>query len=175
SVYGQKLDETMDKWPLLIDLDGMVGADPSKWNAVMEIRTTDDDPDASEAVWTDWHEAATGDVAARAYQMRLQLSSIDENITPIVARAELTVDMPDRILSGNNIVVPVAGKRIGFDPPYYGLTGVSISAQGLRFGDFYEIANKDESGFDIVFKDQSGTPVERSFDYVAVGYGKVHA
>ncbi|TCT42792.1 host specificity protein J [Martelella mediterranea] len=175
SVYGQELDETMDKWPLLINLDGMVGADPSKWNAVMEIRTTDEDPDASEAVWTDWHEAATGDVAARAYQVRLQLSSIDENITPIVARAELTVDMPDRILSGNNIVVPVAGKRIGFDPPYYGLTGVSISAQGLRFGDFYEIANKDESGFDIVFKDQSGTPVERSFDYVAVGYGKVHA
>ncbi|QQM32202.1 hypothetical protein JET14_08720 [Martelella lutilitoris] len=126
-------------------------------------------------MWSDWREAATGDVATRAYQMRLALSSVDDNITPIVARAELTVDMPDRILSGNNLAVPTGGRRIGFDPPYFGLTGLSVSAQGLRFGDFYEIANKDESGFDIVFKDQSGTPVERTFDYVAAGYGKVHA
>ncbi|TNB46799.1 host specificity protein J [Martelella lutilitoris] len=175
SVYGQDVDDTMVKWPVLSALDGIVGADASKWNAVMEMRTTDDDPDDAGARWSDWREAATGDVAARAYQMRLLLSSVDDNITPIVARAELTVDMPDRILSGNNLAVPAQGRRIGFAPPYFGLTGLSVSAQGLRFGDFYEIANKDESGFDIVFKDQSGTPVERSFDYVAAGYGKVHA
>ncbi|MAM09115.1 MAG: hypothetical protein CML23_01355 [Rhizobiaceae bacterium] len=175
SVYGQDVDDTMSKWPVLSALDGIVGADASKWNAVMEMRTTDDDPDDAGALWSDWREAATGDVAARAYQMRLILSSVDDNITPIVARAELTVDMPDRILSGNNLAVPSGGRRIGFDPPYFGLTGLSVSAQGLRFGDYYEIANKDESGFDIVFKDQSGAPVERTFDYVAAGYGKVHA
>ncbi|MBB4120683.1 host specificity protein J [Martelella radicis] len=175
SVYGQDLDDTMAKWPVLSALDGIVGADASKWNVVMEMRTTDDDPESVGIVWSDWREAATGDVAARAYQMRLMLSSVDDNITPIVARAELTVDMPDRILSGNNLAVPTGGRRIDFDPPYFGLTGLSVSAEGLRFGDFYEIANKDESGFDIVFKDRSGTPVGRSFDYVAAGYGKVHA
>ncbi|WP_319520187.1 phage tail protein [uncultured Martelella sp.] len=175
SVYGQDIDNTLVKWPVLSRLDAMVGADASKWNAVMEMRTTDDDPEATDATWSDWREAATGDVSARAYQMRLLLSSLDSNITPVVARAELTVDMPDRILSGNNIPVTAEGRHIGFNPPYHGLTGLSVSAQGLRFGDYYELTGKGEAGFDIIFKDQSGTPVERSFDYVAVGYGKVHA
>ncbi len=172
SVYGQVLDDVMARWPVLGEMDGLVGADASKWDAVLEMRTTDEDPSAPDAPWSDWRAATVGDVAARGYRARLRLSTSDRNITPIVARAELRVDMPDRILTGTDIPAPTGGRRIDFVPPYCGLTGVSISAQGLRSGDIYEITGKDTRGFDIRFRDRSGRPVERIFDYLAIGYGK---
>ncbi|WP_176086673.1 phage tail protein [Martelella sp. HB161492] len=175
SVYGQDLDDTMSKWPVLINLEGMVGADASKWSAIMEMRSTEDDPADTGATWSDWEEVITGDVVARGYQMRIQLASTDSNITPIVARAELTVDMPDRIISGNDLVVGTSGRRIDFDPPYHGMTGFSISAQGLATGDTYAITAKSKAGFTIIFRDQSGNAVTRSFDFVATGYGKANA
>ncbi|MGY5791904.1 host specificity factor TipJ family phage tail protein len=153
------------------DFFGDIG---SKWNVGVEISITEDDP-AGAPVWSDWSQFVTGDISARGYRFRARLESSQVDVTPIVDGIAVTVDMPDRVIAGNNIVVPGGGLLVSFSPAFKHLQGVSIAAQGLQTGDVYEInpTLKDETGFHIEFKNASGTPIARSFDYVAKGYGTV--
>lgn len=169
--YGDNLNNTIGSWTSLAAVKSLSGADSTDWGVVMEIRTTLADP-ADDAGWSDWREAVTGDVHARAFERRLRLSSTNRAVTPVVTRARLMIDMPDRIVSGNDLVVPVDGLRVAFSPPYKRLTGLSIAAQGMATGDFYELTDKGEAGFSIRFMNAAGDAVARTFDYVAAGYGR---
>ena len=173
SVFGVDVRNVMSTWTSLSSLTSISGTDPTVWSCVLQERHTSDDPESPGVVWTDWAESITGDVTARAYQLRLLLSSTSPNVTPIVRRAELTVDMPDRLIDGNDIIVPPGGTRIVFSPPYKALKGMGIVPQELQTGDFWEVTNKDQTGFDIIFKNSSGVSVERSLDFVANGYGRI--
>jgi len=52
---------------------------------------------------------------------------------------------------------------------------VGISASNLSSGDYYAITSKSASGFTITFYNSSDVAVDRTFDYVAKGYGEVAA
>ena len=51
------------------------------------------------------------------------------------------------------------------------LEGLGISADNLATGDFYIISAKSATGFTIKFSNSSGSVVDRTFGYVAKGYG----
>ncbi|PTM92861.1 host specificity factor TipJ family phage tail protein [Mycoplana dimorpha] len=146
------------------------GAIGGLWDVAVEVSTSDDDPGGAPH-WSDWVPLVTGDVAARAYRFRARLESSQSDVTPVVAGLTVTVDMPDRVIAGDDIVVPSEGLSIPFSPAFKRLQGVSFAAQGLATGDTYEITGKTEAGFTIAFKNAAGTPVSRSLDYVAKGYG----
>jgi len=55
------------------------------------------------------------------------------------------------------------------------LQGVGIAAQNLNSGDYYAITAKSATGFTITFYNSSNAAVDRTFDYVAKGYGEVAA
>jgi hypothetical protein len=151
------------------DFFGDIG---SKWNVGVEVSTTEEDPVLAPA-WSDWAALVTGDVSARAYRFRARLESQQPDITPIVDAITVTVDMPDRVIAGNDIVVPSGGVGVSFSPAFKHLQGVSIAAQGLATGDYYLITAKSETGFNIAFKNAAGADISRTFDYVAKGYGNV--
>lgn len=173
SVFGADLRNVMLSWTSLSSVASISGTDPTVWDCELQERHTNDDPTSPGAVWSDWTESITGDITARAFQMRLVLSTNAPNVTPIVRRAELTVDMPDRLIDGNDIVVPAGGIRIDFEPPYKALKGMGIVPQELQTGDYFEVTAKDRTGFNIIFKNSSGVSVERSLDFVANGYGRI--
>lgn len=125
------------------------------------------------ADWTDWAEFTAGNEQFRSEQYRLFMRSLQPGISPSVPTLGVTIDMPDRVIAQNDLVVPVTGLRIDFTPPLKKLDGLAIVAQDLATGDYYEVTNKDENGFDIAFFNAAGTPIERTFDYVAKGYGRV--
>ncbi|WP_230531122.1 host specificity factor TipJ family phage tail protein [Microvirga roseola] len=143
----------------------------STWGVVFEARTTNDDP-AGAPVWSDWRPVVIGDVTAQAFEFRLRLLSYEHGVTPLVTRLEALIDMPDRQEGGNDLAVPAAGLRVDFVPPFRGLKGLGITAQGLTTGDTWTVTNKSEEGFDIRFFNASGTAVARSLDFVATGYGR---
>jgi len=144
----------------------------SSWDLNVEISTTADDP-AGGPAWSDWAPLVTGDVSARAYRFRAVLESRQLDVTPVVTTITVSVDMPDRIIAGNDIAIPVGGMTISFLPAYRHLQGVSIAAQGMQTGDTYDITGKGEAGFHMEFKNAGGASVSRTFDYVAKGYGSV--
>lgn len=147
-------------------------ASESLWDVSVEISTTNDNP-AGAPLWSDWTELVAADISARGYRFRAKLQSLQFDVTPVVTGLSVTVDMPDRVIAENDLVVPTGGLTINFSPPYFALSGVSISAQGLQTGDYYQITAKDADGFTIIFRNAAGAAVTRTFDYVAKGYGSV--
>lgn len=145
---------------------------PEDWSVTLQFRSTNSDPLASPSDFTEWRDFVVGDVTARAFEFRIILRANEYGVTPIVTSLKVNIDMPDRIISEKDLTCTVAGLRVDFIPPFRGLTGSGIAAQDLATGDYYEVSSKDETGFNIIFKDVSDNPVERTFDYVAAGYGR---
>ena len=86
-----------------------------------------------------------------------------------VAALSVTVDMPDRIASNNDLACPAPGLTVTFAVPFYAVPAVGITAQGMATGDYYSIS-KTEADFDIQFFNAGGTGVARTFDYIARSY-----
>jgi len=136
----------------------------------IEARHTQDNPSGT-PTWSDWQSFAVTDVRARAIQFRAKLSTTDQQATPKVTQLSVNVDMPDRTVSGNDIVSGAGAKVVTFSQGFKATPAIGIGAQDMQTGDYYEIASKSRMGFTITFKNSSGTAISRSFDYVAKGYG----
>jgi hypothetical protein len=138
------------------------------------VALTNDDP-AGSPTWSDWKEFVVGDYTARALKFKADLISLDEQATPAIRELSVTVDMPDRITADNDIASGTAagGKAVTFNPAFKDLQGLAIVAENMATGDFYDIVSKDATGFTIRFKNSGGTVVDRTFDYVAKGYGEL--
>jgi len=136
----------------------------------IEARHTQDNPSGT-PTWSAWQSFAVTDIRARAIQFRAKLSTTDEQATPKVTQLSVSVDMPDRTVSGNDIVSGAGAKVVTFAQGFRETPAIGIGAQDMQTGDYYEITSKSRAGFTITFKDSSGTAVSRSFDYVAKGYG----
>jgi hypothetical protein len=169
---GERITADFFAAPDFFAASDFFGVDASQWDVTVEVRATSDDPSGS-PVWSAWAPLVIGDVTARAFQFRAVLNSYDPAVTPLVSGLAVTVDMPDRVLAGNDIAVPAAGLAIPFTPPFRALQGVAVSAEGLATGDRYEITAKSQAGFTIRFFNSAGAGVARTFDYVAKGYGAV--
>lgn len=170
--YGLSPSDDFFEVADFFEVDDFFRFDPANWLVSLEVRYTTDDPGSSSAVWSDWETFTQSDYTARAFEFRLYMGTLEEGLTPLVTNLSITVDMPDRVEAGNDLVVTTAGRRIDFDPPFLGFSGVGIAAQDMATGDYYTITGKGVTGFDIIFRDAGGTPIERTFDYVAKGYGR---
>lgn len=138
-------------------------------SARLYVRTTADDPKGA-PTWSAWQEFAVGDYSARGFEFRLDLATSYATHNVVVTSLSVTVDMPDRVESGEDIVSGAGAYRVTYVLPFMAAPAVGITAQDMATGDFYQISNKDEEGFDIVFKNAGGSAVSRTFDFMAKGY-----
>jgi hypothetical protein len=142
------------------------GDTPANCEAHLEIATS-----TNNVTYTAFRNFVVGDYNARYLKFRMVLISRDLSSTPVVSALSVTVDMPDRIFSGNDITSGTGTYSIVFTNPYYSSSyAVGITAQGLSTGDYYLLTNKTTSGFDIAFKDSSNTGISKTFDYITKGY-----
>jgi predicted phage tail protein len=156
------------------DFDG----DPDSFddtNVELWVSTTDDDPNSSPAIWSAYRKFFVGDYKARGFRFKAVLTSTDETASPLLKTLTISVDMPDRVIGGDDIVsgTGAGGYSVVFTPSFKVSPSIGIMGQNLQQGDFYEIPTKSASGFTIRFKNSSGTVVSRQFDFVAKGYGEL--
>jgi hypothetical protein len=157
------------------DFDGSPNAFDDT-NVELQVSVTEDDP-AGTPTWSDFRKFFVGDYKARGLRFRAILTSRDAQASPSISALSVTVDMPDRVTSGDDITSGTAagGKVVNFVPAFKVAPAIGIAAQNLTSGDYYEIVSKTASGFTIRFKNSGGTVVDRTFDYTAVGYGELAA
>ena len=163
------------------DFDSAIGefdGDPDAFddtNVELWVATTDDDPNSSPAIWSAYRKFFVGDYKARGFKFKAVLTSTDDTASPILKTLTIAVDMPDRVIGGDDIVsgTGAGGYSVVFTPSFKVSPSIGIMGQNLQQGDFYEIPTKSASGFTIRFKNSSGTVVSRTFDYVAKGYGEL--
>ena len=141
-------------------------------NVILQLATTDDDP-AGTPTWSAWQDFIVGDYEARAFKFRAILNSETINATPNVSSLSVTADMPDRTIAVADTASGTGGKAMTFSPSFKTLSGLGISAQGLASGDYYDITSKTATGFTIEFFNSGTTSIDKTFDYVAKGYGKI--
>ncbi len=178
SIKNERIDLASLFDSALGDFDDRLGefdGDPAAFddtNVQLQVATTDDDP-AGTPTWSAWQPFFVGDYSARAFKFRAYLTTTDIAASPSIRELSVSIDMPDRVIAGDDIVSGAAAYNVVFTPAFKELGGVGIVAQNLATGDFYVITGKSASGFTIEFRDSAGTAVSRTFDYVAKGYGKV--
>ena len=141
------------------------GDDSANASSHLEIAVSDDN-----VSYTSFRNFNVGDYSGRYFKFRLFMESYNNSATPIVSELSVSADMPQRLLSENDVVSGAGTKSITFSPVFISTPAIGVSAQGLATGDFYEITSKSTSGFDITFKNSGGTAISKTFDYIAKGY-----
>jgi hypothetical protein len=142
------------------------GNAPAFTNSHLEIATS-----ADNITYTSFRNFVVGDYTARYYKFRMRLTSLDGVSTPVITALSVTVDMADRIFSGNDITSGTGTYSVTFTLPFYSANyAVGITAQGMATGDYFLLTSKSTTGFNVAFKNSSGTGISKSFDYIAKGY-----
>ncbi len=167
---AEDLLNVMESWTSLLSLTTIDMSNISEWAVSLEIRTTDDNPVGS-PVWSDWSNLIIGEYSARAFQVRAKLESFIPSVTPKLVSLRVLYDMPDRIFDQQDQICVAAGQRFTFTPAFKARPTLAINPESLATGDYYNLSNQDETGFDIRFFNAAGTGVQRTFDFFAKGYG----
>ena len=142
------------------------GDAPVNQNAHIEIATSDDN-----VTYTDFRGFVIVEYEARYFKFKVVLISRDSATTPVVSEVSVTVDMKDRIFSGNDIVSGTGTKSVTFTNPFKsGNFAVGITGQGMATGDYFTVSNKTINGFDVAFFNSSNTGVSKTFDFIAKGF-----
>ena len=153
---------------------GVFDGDSTAFNDVsvsVEMRHTDDDPSGT-PTYTDWSAFTVADVAARALQFRLLLTSTDTNVTPLVSALSASIDMPDRTEAQADITF-TGTKAVTFPTAFKATPAIGLSLANLTDGDRYTITSKSRTGFTInTFTGGSASTNAVTLDYVAKGFGK---
>jgi len=157
--------------------DGLFDGDPNTYgdtNVEFFIATTEDDP-AGTPTWTDYRRFYVGDYKARGLKFKIVMTTESTSASPSVSELSVSVDMPDRVTAGNDLASGAGAYAVTFSPAFKVAPAIGIAAQNLAQGDYYEITSKSATGFTITFKNSGGSAVNRTFDYVAKGYGELAA
>ncbi len=142
------------------------GDTPANANAHIEIATSDDN-----STFTSFQNFVIGDYTARYFKFRVVLISRDNASTPRVTAVSVTIDMPDRIFSGNDISSGAGTKTVTFTNPFKTANyAVGITGQGMATGDFFLVESKTINGFNVTFKNSSGSAISKTFDFIAKGF-----
>jgi hypothetical protein len=162
---------TMDTWETLADVVTLAGGvSGDEFNIQLWVSHSLTDA-ASEQVWTDYRPFVVGDYTARHFRFRLEMTSQSYNVIPEVTRLNVTIDAPDTLVSDQDIASGTAGKSIDFSPAFNTLQSVTVAAQDMGTGDYFEITGKSRTGFTVEFFNAAGMSVDRTFDYQALGFG----
>ena len=179
--------DVIANWALLSDIDPLAVPNSDQWNVQIYVSTStelsgfaswvkmsDIDPisDTAETDWTTENSIDIGDFTGRYLKFKLVAHSENPRLHVVINSAKITVDMPDRILSENDIIVNDTGKSYAYVPPFNAPPAIAIGVDNAQKGHYYVISNKTRFGFDIVFRDNNDANIDGQFDILAKGYGR---
>jgi predicted phage tail protein len=142
---------------------------PEDINIYFEVRTRNTTSDN----WSRWTPFLATNITGRFFEFRVKMESTSKGVTPQIRELSVEVDMPDRIESGNDIASGTSSKIVTFSSAFKEVPSIGISAQAMTSGDYYVLNNKSRSGFTITFYNNSNNIINRTFDFMAKGYGRI--
>ena len=104
-------------------------------------------------------------------KFRLKLTNDDAQTSSNVKQITIKLNMEERTFAESDVATSSGSKTITYTNPFYAVPAIGISAQNMATGDTYTISSKTVNGFTIAFTNSGGTAVDRTFDYIAKGYG----
>ena len=142
---------------------------PAGLNLDLYVATTNDQVSGS-PTWGAWTKFKVGDFTARGFKFKLTATSTDADHQFNLTALSITIDMPDQVQGEKDISSGASTKSVTFPSSFYAIPSVGITANNMGSGDYYTVANKSTTGFDITFYNSSASAVDRNFNYQARGY-----
>ena len=144
------------------------GNDPTNATAQLQISTSTTSLDNA----TSFQPMNTStSFKGRYFKFRLRLANKNNKTRAFVSGISIDVKMQKRTETGEDVASGTTTKTVTFTNPFFAIPSIGIAAQNMATGDFFSISNKSISGFDIVFQNSSGSNINRTFDFVAIGHG----
>jgi len=144
------------------------GNDPTNATAQLQIATSTTSLDNA----TSFQPMNTSTTfKGRYFKFRLRLANKNNKTRAFVSGISIDVKMQKRTETGEDVASGTSTKSVAFTNPFFAIPSIGIAAQNMATGDFFSISNKSISGFDIVFQNSSGSNINRTFDFVAIGHG----
>lgn len=162
---------TLSTWVSLSGVGTLAGADTGD-EVQVEIQVNYSIADSATPVYQGWRRFVVGDYTARHLKFRVKMSTLYSTITPTMSALSVSIDMPDRIDRGNDLVSGAGSYAVAFSPWFREIRSITIAAQNMQTGDYYEISSKTRTGFNVIFRNSAGTAISRTFDYQAIGFGR---
>lgn len=168
TAFGVTSGDYMVEWQSLAAVPSLVSTQESKWTADLLFMYT-----KNNITWTDWAPFQVTDVEARKFKFRLRMSTLDNgNTLPEVSGLTITIDMPDRLESGQSVSVPAAGLDILFAAGFRATPAINVTPHSLATGDYWQVSNQTATGFRLRFFNAAGTGIARTCDWAAKGFGR---
>ncbi len=104
-------------------------------------------------------------------KFRLKLTNDDAQTSSNVKTITIKLNMEERIFSENDLATSSGTRAVTYTNPFHSTPAVGIATQNMQTGDFYTLTSKTRSGFTINFFNSAGANVDRTFDYMAKGFG----
>ena len=138
-------------------------------NVILQVATSDDN-----ISFGSYQTFKSGDFNTRALKFRALLTSTSGEETPEISNMSLILSLQKRSEEGSNISsgTDVAGKTITYSYPFYQTPTLTVIAQDLQTGDYFNVNSKSTTAFNIEFFDSGGNTVDRTFDYQLIGIGQ---
>lgn len=155
------------------DLNGDATGD--EYTVEMQVARSDTDislfdpgADWDDIVYGDWEALTSGEYTARTYKFRMVLHTNDSAVSPVVESIKFRFDMERRTETGED----ETSSTVTFADKFAATPNVSINGQDLLSGDYHRITSLGGAGFTVTFYNSGGSPVSRTFDWQATGYGR---
>ena len=115
--------------------------------------------------------AQQGTFKGKYFKFRARLISLNNQSRALVKGLTVSLNLQNRSETGDDIASGAGTYNVTFTNPFYANPNVNITGQDMASGDYFVVANKSTSGFDVTFYNSSNTAISRTFDYQANGYG----
>ena len=191
---GFNVNDNFDAIPNLDLRTNFDGAGSDRLKGRLKVQVTNDNPSGS-PTFTDFLNLRNGTFNGRGFKFRSDLISNDINENIRFLELGFDASFPSRvenkyISSGNVISTPIqsgtsaSGVDIVFAKRFFTGTSaiggsttaflpvIGISPYDLPSGAFFVLSNVSGTGFTIVFKNSSDSPIDVKFSFQALGYGK---
>ena len=101
----------------------------------------------------------------------MKLTNDDDQTSSNVKSIAVKLNIEERTFAESNLATSSGSKTVTFTNPFFEVPALGIAAQNMQTGDTFTISSKTVNGFSIAFVNSSGSAVDRTFDYIAKGFG----
>jgi len=115
--------------------------------------------------------AQQGTFKGKYFKFRARLISLNNQSRALVKGLTVSLNLQNRSETGDDIASGAGTYSVTFTNPFYANPNVNITGQDMASGDYFVVANKSTSGFDVTFYNSSNAAISRTFDYQVNGYG----
>ena len=117
-----------------------------------------------------WQNYIAGDYVGQTFNFRLLVATTNKDIVPMVCEFKISVDVPDKVIQGSGVTIPVNGTTIIYSELFNTDTvNVQVTILNSQDGDYAIITNDDRNGFDVEIKN-GATSVSRVINWIAQAY-----